>query len=268
VSEVKAPAGWVHPLLIGVVAAVVGLAWADGRGREVYGAAAGVGALYVALDRGLRRALQDELAAKRALQIGSALVLSATTTAGLLDLARQPDPLTAWSPALQASLSVELGVTAASLLTAVRAQLAMPLLLLHHVLLLLACDYVTRHRFGTGVILVTLFQETTNVGWYLHWILNSPETRYHERFPRLFNLNALGTIGWYALGRFGVVTPLLGYFLWLTPAGAPLLYLALFVLGLAAQTLMNAQNLVKLARSYPRCTSSWLHRPAPGPLSP
>jgi hypothetical protein len=84
----------------------------------------------------------------------------------------------------------------------------------------------------------------------------------------LFNLNALGTIAWYALGRFGVVTPLLAYFLWLTPRGAPLLYLTLFVLGLAAQTLMNAQNLVKLARSYPRCPSSWLHRPAPGPLTP
>ena len=50
---------------------------------------------------------------------------------------------------------------AASLLTATRSELAMPLLL-HHALPLFACDYVTRTHFGTAAILTALFQETTN----------------------------------------------------------------------------------------------------------
>jgi hypothetical protein len=253
------PPRWVRPAMILLVVAVVAHALIDGRGRAEYSIAAGVALAYFALDRILRWALGAELAAKRALQIGSAVILSVTTTVALIELSGQGDPLTAWNPALQASLAIEIGVTAASLLTAVRAQLAMPLLLLHHALLLLSCDYVVRTHFGTAVILTALFQETTNVGWYLHWILNNPESSYHERVPRLYNINALLTIVWYAVGRFGVVTPILLYLLWLTPEGAPLLYVMLFVVGLLAQTVMNAQNLVKLVRSYPRCTSSWLH---------
>lgn len=73
------------------------------------------------------------------MQIGSAAILSVTTTVAM----------------------IEIGVTAASLLTATRSELAMPLLL-HHALPLFACDYVTRTHFGTAVILTALFQETTN----------------------------------------------------------------------------------------------------------
>lgn len=249
-----------HPAVVVLVLLVAGRAAIDGRGRAVYAAAAAIAVSYVALDRLLRRLLADEMAAKRALQLLSATALSITTTLCAFDPALRAAPLTAWSDPIAVSLAIELGVTAASLVTATRTQLAMPALILHHALLLLACDYVTLHRFGTGVIIATLFQETTNVGWYLHWIMNSPESAYHARWPRLFNVNAIWAIGWYAISRFGMTTPALLYLLWLTPPGASPVYLGLFTIGLLAMTIMNAQNLMKLARSYPRCTSSWLHR--------
>jgi hypothetical protein len=261
VTDAPQPARWMRPLVTILVIVVSANAFADGRGRAVYAGALAVAALYALADRLLRRWLGDELAAKRALQIASATVLSVSSTLGLVDLWRAGSILTAWSPALAVTFAVELGVTAASMVTAVRPQLAMPLLQLHHGLLLISCDYVVRHRFGTAVMLIAIFQETTNVGWYLHWILNSPESRYHARFVTLFNVNALWTIAWYAVGRFVIVTPLLGYCLWITPAGAPFAYVALFVVGLLAMLLMNAQNLLKLARSYPRCESSWMHEP-------
>lgn len=256
------PAPWMRPLVTLLVIGIAVNAVFDGRGRAVYAGALAVGVVYAVADRVLRRRLGDELAAKRALQIASATVLSVSSTLGLVDLLRGGSLLTAWSPALAVTFAVELGVTAASMLTAIRAQLAMPLLQVHHGLLLIACDYAVRHRMGTAPMLIAIFQETTNVGWYLHWILNSPESRYHARFPTLFNVNALWTIAWYAIGRFVIVAPLLVYCLWLTPAGAPLGYVVLYVVGLVAMVLMNALNLVKLARSYPRCASSWMHAPS------
>lgn len=264
-SAERSVAPWARPSTLALVAVVAGRAALDERGRGTYVAAALVALTYALLDRVLRVSLGDALAAKRVLQVLSAVAISIPTTVALLDPVVRSSPLTAWTSASSAALAIELGVTTASLVTAIPQQLAMPALLLHHALLLLACDYVTRHHFGTAVILTALFQETTNVGWYLHWVLNSPETRHHERWPRLFNINAVLTIAWYALGRFGVVTPVLFYLLWTTPAGAPPMYVGLFAVGLLAQTVMNAQNLVKLARSYPRCPSSWLHASSPAP---
>lgn len=261
-NPAPAPPRWLHPAIVMLVLAVAVRAAIDGHARSVYAAAAGVALLYVVLYHVFRRLLGDDLTAKRSLQLLSATALSMTTTASIFDGALRAAPLTGWNAPIAWSLAIELGVTAASLATFTRTQLAMPALILHHVLLLLACDYVTLNRFGTGVIVATLFQETTNVGWYLHWILNSPESGYHARWPRLFNVNAIGAIGWYAIGRFGIALPVLCYLLWLTPHSASLAYLGLFVVGLITQTIMNVQNLVKLARSYPRCTSSWLHRPS------
>lgn len=266
-SDEPAPPRWLRPLLVVFVGAVAAHALFDGRGRAVHAGAVGVAGAYVVLDWLLRKRLSDAMATKRVLQIVSAIALSVTTTASLLDGRTRAALLTTWTTMIALSLAIEIGVMAASLITAVRAQLAMPALLLHHGLLLLACDYVARSRFGTGVIIASMFQETTNVGWYLHWVLNSPESKYHERWPRLFNLNALWTIGWYAVGRFGIATPILLYALWKTPPDAPRAYLGLFVIGLAVQTIMNVQNFVKLVRSYPRCPSSWLHRPA-SPIVP
>lgn len=263
-SEQPAVPGWARPVSTGLVVVVAVNAAIDGRGRDTLGIALAVAVVYVVIDRVLRRVLGDDLAAKRVLQVLSAIAISVPTTMALLDPAMRAAPLTAFTPSSSVALAVEIGVTAASLLTAIPAQLAMPALLLHHALLLLACDYVTRNHFGTAVILASLFQETTNVGWYLHWVLNSPESRHHERWPRLFNVNALLTIAWYAIGRFGVTTPILFYLLVTTPPDAPRTYLFLFVIGLLAQTVMNAQNLVKLAKSYPRCASSWLHRDVAG----
>lgn len=260
-SNERPPAPWARPATLALVLLVAAHAALDGRGRETYTWAGLVAVMYVVFDRALRALLGDALAAKRVLQVIAAVSISVPTTLALLDPAIRAAPLTAWTPASSAALAIELGVTAASLATAIPSQLAMPALLLHHALLLLACDYVVLNHFGTAVILASLFQESTNVGWYLHWVLNSPETRHHERWPRLFNVNALLTIAWYALGRFGITTPVLLYLLWTTPSDAPPVYVALFAIGLLAQTVMNAQNLVKLARSYPRCPSSWFHAP-------
>lgn len=240
------------------IGVVVILAWhlVTHPDHQTFVAAWPIAAGYVFLERWLRRTTTlGPLSVKYTLQLVSACIISVFTIAALVNFSLADDPLTHFDRALSAAFAVEIGVTAAALVTPARRQRKSGLFFLHHGLLLVALVYIVSSGVGAVALGLVLFQETTNIGSYLHWTLNSREGSLHSRYPALYNINARLTIVWYVVGRFLIVTPLLVVVVWSTWAEGPWPYRLLFGAGIPVMVVISISNTVDLIRGYLRCPS-------------